>query len=96
MSTSNKIFTASVIVSVLAVIAGGVALGVMFVSILTRPLPVATSEHEIVRAVCDYAYNTDSGESEQACGIAQDVSNTVYTCTRSGCDVKSNVIEVRE
>lgn len=104
MSTSKYRFnveiatTIAFIVCIAVIIFGMVTLGMAFVNILTRPLPVATSEHLIVKAVCDYAYN--SGEGGQACGIAQDVSSTIYTCNNKSiqpvCVVKDNVIEVRE
>lgn len=35
-----------------------------------------------VEAVCDYSRDRVSGELEEACGIAQDTSNTVYRCPK--------------
>lgn len=35
---------------------------------------------DTVQAVCDYSRGIDSGEAEEACGIALDTSNTDYRC----------------
>lgn len=39
---------------------------------------------DAVKAVCDYAHNQTNGETEEACGRAQDASNTEYLCDKNG------------
>lgn len=44
-----------------------------------------------VKAVCDYGHVTTSGELEEACGRAQDVSGTRYVCpTINECHVEED------
>jgi hypothetical protein len=37
-----------------------------------------------VQTICDKAHNEVSGQSEQACGDAQDRTNTEYLCNQTG------------
>lgn len=65
-----------------------------YTCVLLQPEPVATNEHAIVKAVCDYGHSIQNtnGESEEACGKALDASGTIYLCNNEGnnCWVEQN------
>jgi hypothetical protein len=75
---NNLLFTVSVGVAIGFTIMMIAMIGIMFVRILTLPLPQATSEHQIVKAVCDYTRTSD--DSEQSCVEAMKASGTEYLC----------------
>ena len=47
-----------------------------------EPRVIATDNHA-VQAICEYSASVRSGEWEEACGLAQDVSNIPYKDRRS-------------
>jgi hypothetical protein len=48
---------------------------------------IYTTDNDAVKSVCDYSHNYQgikgAGEWEQACGLAQDATNTEYLCDKT-------------
>lgn len=65
----------------LTIIAAGFAVSTIYSSYMQEG-----KTNRTVKSVCDYARGHDDGESEEACGIAQDQSSTEYVCDSRNID----------
>lgn len=54
---------------------------IVYAILCSAPQENATRVNDTVKAICDYSRSVISGEAEEACGIAQDRSQTEYICT---------------
>lgn len=78
---------ATIAAAVIGTVAATIAFHlIIYALLITAPQENADRVMLTVKEVCDYARNTINGESEEACGIAQDVSQTEYLCNHTAVD----------
>lgn len=76
-----------VLAAVLATVVATIAVHCIVYAILSSaPQETDYRVNKTVKAVCDYSRSIISGEAEEACGIAQDQSNTEYICSSYAVD----------
>lgn len=76
---------AFIVTGTIAILLWVVAFGLLFTQ---DDEAVENEAHKVVRAVCVDAYDKIDGGSEQACAIAQEVSQSEFICTPGVCWVQ--------
>lgn len=73
--------------AVVGTVAATIAVHYIVYAILSSaPQENATRVNDTVKAICDYSRSVISDEAEEACGIAQDESQTEYICSSYAVD----------